>query len=275
MNSPGVTVVPLNMRQLLINQQAQCVDNEGRVHVLMLHRRQDPGYEPEVFSALFSTRFTAYYHYFRNPGTGEWSQRRIPPDDYPVGSRPSLGFDAAGNVYAAYLSYPAGTDVFPGYREDDDYSVLVIASASRASEYTDWQVLQVVNDDFDGEGLIDQERLLSDNILAVYIQEHAPYTSGDGIPTPLHVYEFAVDVPEPATSSAIAMSTVGDDVLISAFGQTGSNYQLQVSVDLTDSNGWSNVGPAVEGMDSLMAFPDADGLEGVRKFYRVLGESAP
>lgn len=199
MNSPGITVVPLDMQQLLINQQTQCVDNDGRVHVLMLHRRQDPGYEPSEFSALFSTRFTAYYHYFRDPDTGDWTQRRIPPDEYPVGSRPRIGYDKKGNVYAAYLSYPAGTDVFPGYRKNDDRSVLVIAGASKASGYTDWEVLHVIDDDFDGEPLLDQPRLLADNILSIYIQEHGDYTTTrSGIPTPLHIYEFSVENRKPA-----------------------------------------------------------------------------
>lgn len=269
MNSPGVTVTALDMRQLLINNQSQCVDTDDRVHALMLHRRQDPGYEPAVFSRIFSTKFTAYYHYFRDPATGEWTQRRIPPDGYPVGSRPCIGYDAQGNVYAAYLSYPAGTDVFPGYRENDDFSPLVIASASKASGYTDWEVRQVVDGDFDGEPLIDQERLINDGILAVYIQEHETYTSGAGIPTPLHVYEFAVDVPEPSSVSKVDCSYIGDDVLISAFGQIGSNYQLQVSENLAGTNGWLNVGSSVNASGSLVALPDADGLQNDTRFYRV------
>ncbi|MBN2163801.1 MAG: BNR-4 repeat-containing protein [Pontiellaceae bacterium] len=274
MNSAGMTVVPLDMQQLLINQQAQCVDNEGRVHALMLHRRQDPGYEPAYFTAIFSTKFAAYYHYFRDPASGEWTQRRIPPDAYPVGSRPRIGYDAEGNVYAAYLSYPAGTVVFPGYRENDDYSVLVIASASKASAYTDWEILQVIDQDFDGEPLLDQARLLNDNILAIYIQEHDTYTSGDGIPTPLHVYEFAVDVPEPASAGRIACSFMGDDVLISAYGQTGTNYQLQTIEDLADTNGWSEVGASISGMNSLLVFPSVDGLQNRQSFYKVSGVPA-
>ena len=274
-DSDGITIVDLNMRQLLINQQTQCVDNDGRVHAMMLHRRQDPGYEPAVYSRIFSTRFTAYYHYFRNPETGEWSQRRIPPDDYPVGSRPRIGYDAEGNVYAAYLSYPAGSDVFPGYREDDDYSPLVIASASKASDYTDWAVQQVIDADFDGEPLFDQARLLEDGILAVYIQEHDTYTSGDGIPTPLHVYEFAVGVPQPKEESEIVLSFMGDDIIISAFGNASTNYQLQVSEDLNLTNGWSAAGRSMTGNESLLALPDAGGLQTDQAFYRVLRSPAP
>ncbi len=191
-DSPGITIAPLDMRQLLINQQSQCVDADGTVHVLMLHRRQDPGHEPSNFSALFSTRSTAYYHYFRDNGTGKWQQRRIPPDEYPVGSRPRIALDAAGNLYAAYLSYPEGTEVSPGYREDEDRSVLVIASASQTSGYRDWKIQEVIDRDFDGEPLIDTARLLDDGILSVYIQEHGPYPDGPALGTPLHVYDFEV-----------------------------------------------------------------------------------
>ena len=275
MNSEGITVVPLNMRQLMINQQAQCVDNDGRVHALMLHRRQDPGYEPEVFSKIFSVKFTAYYHYFRDSQSASWTQRRIPPDDYPVGSRPRIGYDAEGNVYAAYLSYPAGIDVFPGYRRNGDTSKLVIASASKASSYTDWAVMQVIDGDFDGEPLFDQNRLLEDGILSVYIQEHIDYTSSSaGIEAPLHVYEFAVDVPEPTAEARINYTAIGDDVVISAYGQTGTNYVLQVSDDLSGTNSWSGVGDAVGGADRLIAFPDADGLQAEKAFYRVISTPA-
>ena len=268
MNSAGITVVPLNMRQLMINQQTQCVDNDGRVHVMMIHRQQEAGHEPAQFSALFSTRDTAYYHYFRDPETEVWAQRRISPDQYPVGSRPCIGYDAKGNLYATYLSYPAGTTVFPGYRENDDYSVLVVAGASKASNYTDWEVLQVVDKDFDGEPLLDQSRLLEDNILAIFIQEHAAYTGSEGIPTPLHVYEFAVGCPK--LRKRMELQFMGDDALISIQSHKGTNYQMQVSGDLTLSNGWRNQGPAANGSEAMVVFPDADALQKTQSFYRVI-----
>ena len=38
LDSPGIVVVPLDGRQQLINTQAQCVDDQGRVHVVAYHR---------------------------------------------------------------------------------------------------------------------------------------------------------------------------------------------------------------------------------------------
>jgi hypothetical protein len=224
--SPGITIAPLDMRQLMINQQAQCVDNDGRVHVLMLHRRQDSGYEPNVFSKQFSTKFTAYYHYIRDPSTGKWSQRRIPVDAYPVGSRSKICYDAAGNLYAAFISYPAGTDATPGYTSGK----LVIATASKASQYTDWEVVYSNPASFNGEPLIDQARLLSDNVLSVYIQEHSTTTAVVG--TPLHVFEFTVI---PQVNVAPTLAAIDDQSV--NYGTTSVSIPLTVGGGETSGNG--------------------------------------
>jgi hypothetical protein len=192
------------------------VDKDGRLHVLMLHRRAEPAYEyPNVTTANFSTVGTAYYHYFRDPTTGAWSQRRIPVDAYPVGSRPKIGYDAAGNVFAAYLSYSGTSVVTPGYSSGK----LVIASASKASQYTDWEVVQVNNTTFNGEPLIDQARLLSDNILSIYIQENSATTAVVG--TPLHVIDYF------AGNAAPMLSAVADQTL--SFNTASSPIALTVS----------------------------------------------
>jgi hypothetical protein len=189
LDSPGITIKPLDMRQLLLNQQAQAVDKDGRVHILMLHRREDPGYAyPNITTAAYSTRGTAYYHYFRDPVSGVWSQRCLPPTDYPVGSRPKIGYDVSGNLYAVYLSYNTQADVVAGGLPGK----LVVASASKASQYTDWEVVNTMDTIFYGEPVIDQDRLLSDNILSVYIQENS--TDKGAVGTPLHVIDFAVNV---------------------------------------------------------------------------------
>lgn len=263
--SSGITIELLDMRQLLINQQAQCVDGDGRVHVLMLHRRQDPGFEPAVFSKQFSTKFTAYYHYFRDPATGDWAQRRIPVEDYPVGSRPKIGYDAGGNVYAVFVSYPGGTDVTPGYTNGK----LIVASASKASQYTDWEIMQVVDVAFDGEPLLDQRRLLVDNLLSVFLQEHSTTTSVVG--TPLHVFDFAVNVTPPSATATntIAMNFIGPDSLVTVGATAGHTYQLQAATTLSPAN-WTDIGPAVSGVNGLLALPDPDGRGANQKFYRVV-----
>jgi hypothetical protein len=261
LDTPGIIIQPLDTQQLIINQQAQCVDNDGRVHVLMLHRRQDPGYEyPNYTTAAYSTLATAYYHYFRDPATGVWTQRRIPPEVYPVGSRPKIGYDANGNVYAAYVSYPAGTAVTPGLSSGK----LVIASASKASQYNDWEIVQVNNAAFDGEPLMDQARLLADNILSVYIQEHSPTTTVVG--TPLHVFDFAVGVTPP---NPLSLDFFGPDSVITFAAPAGHIYQLQSSSSLSPAS-WANVGSAMSGVNAPVSLVDPEGRLAGRRFYRVI-----
>lgn len=185
--SPGILVKRKDMRQLLINQQTQCVTPDGRLHMMMLHRREDPGYEsPNLTTANFSIIGTAYYHYFRDPQNNRWSQRRIPPDVAPVGSRPALGYDAQGNLYAVFLTYTDRSQVFPGYRG----GFLAVATASKLSSYTDWKVAYVSTTRYNGEPQLDQARLEQSNILSVFVQEDSAVTTAVG--TPLHVIEFSV-----------------------------------------------------------------------------------
>jgi len=259
-NSPGIVIRGINSQQLLINQQTQCIDNDGRVHVLVLHRRPDPGYQfPNFTTAIFSVQGTAYYHYFRDPATRVWQERRIPPDVYPVGSRPKIGYDSQGNVYAVYLSYPTSPNSVPGYAPGH----LVIASASKASSYTDWEVVQALATTFNGEPLIDQARLLSDNILSVFIQEDSPVTTLVG--TPLHVLDFAVNVPQP---NAPPLKFFGKDSVITIPSVSISTYQLQATANLA-SGPWLNIGAAVSGSNDLLAIPEPGGALYPSRFYRV------
>ncbi len=269
LDTPGIVIKEVAPTSLLINQQTQCVDPDGRVHAMMLHRREDPGFAyPNVTNWVYSTLGTAYYHYFRDPVSGEWTQRRIPPEVFPVGSRPQLGYDADGNLYAAFVSYDVSYNVYPGY----DAGVLAIASASKASEYTDWEVVQVVETPagFTGEPLLDQARLVEDGILSVYLQEDSPSTSSG--PTPLHVYDFLIGLPDPGLDMPPRLILSGTDVIISVFGEAGFDYGIETSTTLGDD--WTPFGPLLPGTGSLLAFPHLDGLLDTRRFYRI-SRSAP
>lgn len=264
LDSPGIVVKPVAPTELLINQQTQCVDPEGRVHLMMLHRREDPGFaHPAVTDWTYSTLGTAYYHYFRDPASGKWTQRRIPPEVFPVGSRPQLGYAENGDLFAAFISYDIAYNVYPGY----DSGVLVIASASRASDFTDWEIVQMVGlpNGFTGEPLLDQPRLLEDGVLSIYIQEESS-SSAAGV-TPLHVYDFLTGVPEPGPGGAPRLTASGDDAVITLFGESGRAYQLETSTTL--GSDWSSVGEVRTGQGALLAFPHIDGLLDARRFYRV------
>lgn len=259
-SSPGIIIKVLDSRQRLINQQAQCVDNDGRVHILALHRRAEPDAAWVSGDSTFSVVDTAYYHYFRNPANGVWSQRRIPWQVFPVGCRPKLGFDAQGNLYGVYLSYAStNTDVVPGYINGK----LVIASASKASQYTDWEVVYSLANDLNGEPLIDQARLLADNILSVFIQENSATTTVVG--TPLHVFDFAVGV---TAANSLSLNFAGQDSLVVLNAAAGHNYQLQSATTLSPAN-WANVGSVAGGINGLLALPDPNGRQAGQRFYRV------
>jgi hypothetical protein len=260
-SSPGIIVKVLDSRQRLINQQAQCVDNDGRIHTLMLHRRAEPDAAWVSGDSTFSVLDTAYYHYFRDPVTHVWSQRQIPWSVFSVGSRPKLGYDAQGNLYAVYLSYASTTtDVTPGYANGK----LVIATASKVSQYTDWSVVCSLTNDFNGEPLIDQARLLADNILSVFIQENSATTSVVG--TPLHVFDFAIGVTSPNT---LSLNFVGQDSLVTVNATAGHNYQLQSASTLSPPN-WTNASPVTAGVNGLLALPDVNGRSASQRFYRVV-----
>lgn len=261
-DSPGIIVKVLDGRQRLINQQGQCVDNDGRVHVLALHRRVEPGNEWNSGESnnQFSTAKTAYYHYFRDPVTRVWSQRQIPPSVYGVGSRPALGFDAAGNVYGVFLSYPPGTDTVPGYRNGQ----LVIASASKAALYSDWEIVQALPTDFNGEPRIDIPRLLAHNILSVFIQENSSTTTVVG--TPLHVVDFVVGVKRP---DPVALEFRGMDSLVSVATDTNYAYRLRKTDSLTLPN-WSTNGAPIPGVGGLMVLPDLNGRTNDQRFYQII-----
>ena len=235
LGSPGILVKRKDMQQLMINQQTQCVTPDGRLHMMMLHRREDPGYEyPALTTANFSIIGTAYYHYFRDPATNRWAQRRIPPDIAPVGSRPALGYDAQGNLYSVFLTYTDRSQVFPGYRG----GYLAVATASKLSSYTDWKVAYVSTTKFNGEPQLDQARLERDNILSIFVQEDSAVTTAVG--TPLHVIEFSV---APAIVPDADNDGLPDAWETTHFGDTAS----QNAAGDADGDGRSNLQEYVAG----------------------------
>lgn len=173
-DTPGLVVVPLDGRQQLINQQAQTVDAQGRLHVLVYHRRQEPGFAWQAGqSPFFGPTTTAYFHYVRDPATGNWSGRRLPVT-YPTGSRPDVETLPNGDVHAVFVSE----------------GKLVFAGATAAAGYEDWTILATHGTNFEGEPRLDHDRLRKAGILSVFIAEGGP-SSSTPLPVPLRVIEYA------------------------------------------------------------------------------------
>lgn len=182
-NSPGIRIAELDRKEMLFNQQAQVVDDDNRVHALMWHRRDEPGFEWVSGDGMDVNKTdAAYYHYYRDPGNGNWTRRRLSVDE-PVGSRPEIGYDQNGNMFAAYVS-PGPTDPAAVHSSGR----LVIAGASKATNYSDWSVLHVDERNFIGEPMIDRDRLRNDGVLSVFVQENSPITTNTG--SPLRLLEF-------------------------------------------------------------------------------------
>lgn len=194
LNSVGINVVNLDRTQSLMNQQAQTVDADGIVHTLMWHRRDD-GVNGEFDweeGERFSSADSAYYHYHRDPLTGDWSRNQLPTSRR-VGTRPKIGHDAFGNLIAVYTS-------------SND---LIIAGATKDANYEDWTILYEDERSFISDATIDQSRLLNDGVLSIFIQDSGP-NSDVAIGTPLRVLEFNVltAVPEPSSVAIISLAGI-------------------------------------------------------------------
>jgi hypothetical protein len=182
-NSPGIRIEELDRKEMLFNQQAQTVDNDNRVHALMYHRRDEPGYEWVTADAMnINKADAAYYHYFRDPTNGNWTRRRLPVDQ-PVGSRPEIAYDSDGNVYAAFVSPGPGDPV-----AIHSSGRLVIAGASKATNYSNWAILHVDERNFIGEPMLDRTRLRENGVLSVFVQENSAISTNTG--SPLRLLEF-------------------------------------------------------------------------------------
>ena len=194
-NSGSTPLGLIDRNQTLMNQQGQTVDSNGGVHVLMWSRKDPATHDPE--DRPFDTTEAAHSHYFKDPITGEWSKNQIPivdenNNDVQVGTRGQIAFDLNGNVFAAYTSPGVAGD---HNRNFFDPGTLVIAGATAGSGYQDWSILYRdnlgFNRIFEGEPHIDQQRLISDGVLSVFIQQGS---NNVGVTTSdLHVFDFDVD----------------------------------------------------------------------------------
>lgn len=142
--------------------------------------------------------------------------------------------------------------------------VIHIATASKASQYTDWSVALTLTNALNGEPLIDQARLLADNILSVFIQEDSAVTTVVG--TPLHIFDFAVNVTQP---NSLVLNFISQDSLVTSNASSGHNYQLQSASILSPPN-WTNATAVTPGINGLMSLPDPNGRSATQRFYRVV-----
>ncbi|MBN1796285.1 MAG: BNR repeat-containing protein [Sedimentisphaerales bacterium] len=162
LNSPGVTVINMNVKYGLINQQSQAVDPQSRPHTVMWHCTDETLAEAEAAgytNGLWGHETARRYHHYWRDSNGIWHHYEM---DWIAGGRPKLAIA------------PNNGDAFLVYR--DLSAKLTIAAATQATGWTDWQIIHTEPDNFGNEMLFDPVRFAEDQILAVFARQSAsPY----------------------------------------------------------------------------------------------------
>jgi autotransporter-associated beta strand protein len=186
LTSAGLAVVSISPNNSLMNQQTQASDIEGNFHAI--DYSLDPSKAPAP-SGTWDPVHCTYYHYWRD-SLGDWHRDKIPGSISTIYStRPKIYFDGAENAIAVY-----GTNNGPG-------GSLVIAEASRASNWTDWQIVDTTSGTAGGylsEVQADASQLASKNILTVLMQDN-PASSAAA--SAIHSLDFSL-VLTPAGTTA-------------------------------------------------------------------------
>ncbi|GIH25337.1 hypothetical protein Aph01nite_36470 [Acrocarpospora phusangensis] len=157
-SATGLRVWPNSQNRGLMNQESQVVDAAGVVHVLASHL---PANTPSITDFNTARNSVVLVHYWREKASKEWKQRYL---NYTEGlSRGDIAVDSHDNLYV--VSGHSGTNV------------LQIATASKASGWTDWTVRNRSAANYMSDPLIDHARLKSQNVLSIY----APRRGGSQI----------------------------------------------------------------------------------------------
>ncbi len=171
--TPGLVVVPVSRKHGLINQQAQAVDGQNRVHVVMSHVTPESvpsaGFEWPSKATWGAPAALRYHHYFRQKD-GIWKHIELP---FAAGSRGWLGFDAADNAYFVFLSrapQPTDGDASALYFSGD----LMVAMASPGADYGDWRIAYTKEGPYISEFRADPFRLRKEGVLSIMAQRQAP-----------------------------------------------------------------------------------------------------
>jgi hypothetical protein len=145
----GLRVWPNSQNRGLMNQESQVVDAAGNVHVLQSHLMANT---PSVTDFNTARDTAVLVHYWRDKTTKQWNQRYL---GWTEGlSRGDIAVDSRDNLYV--VSGHSGTNV------------LQIATASKASGWSDWTVRTRSGPTYMSDPLVDHALLASQNILSIY-----------------------------------------------------------------------------------------------------------
>lgn len=162
-NSPGIAVWQIGQNRGLINQEAQAVDQDGRVSMLMSHL---PDSAPSSSNFDENRHIARVFHYLRDTN-GQWSRQMLPGATYSY-DRNKIAADSAGNLYAVI-------------NNDGIYKATI------DNRWHDWSLLQSLNDQtFIEETQLDRQHLIDSDVLSVLqftrqnqllLLEYAPSTT--------------------------------------------------------------------------------------------------
>ena len=183
-DTPDLVVEKISRSQGLMNNQAQAVDSQNRVHVVMWSCAVENVLTAvtDKTDAVWGQPADRRYHHYWREGAGKWHDDVLP---WVAGSRPRLFVDDHDNLIMIY-NRPSETGPMEAgiYFTEGD---LVIATASAANKWQDWRIVVEEKGPFLNEMLGDPTRWKNDKILSVIVQE-TPKTIGT--PSPLHVIDY-------------------------------------------------------------------------------------
>ncbi len=207
LNSPGLVIRSLNESQTLMNQQGQNVDNANQIHSVGWHR--DSAKDPSTSTATpWEPQESSYYHNWRDD-LGNWHETRL---DGNVGARPKIVFDNSDNAVMIYTVKSGGGALTGGtgnnlYFTNGD---LVIATATKGSNWTDWKINHVESGPFVSEAQADDKLFRSSGVLSVIMQNSPTLTGNQG--TSMRTLDYTIDFTPPATRTFTATDADFGDV---------------------------------------------------------------
>ncbi|MDG4793721.1 BNR repeat-containing protein [Micromonospora sp. WMMD1082] len=157
-NAAGLRVWPNSQNRGLMNQESQVVDAAGNVHVLSSHL---PANTPSITDFNTARNSAVLVHYWRDKASKQWNQRYL---GYTEGlSRGDIAVDSRDNLY-----------VVSGHSST---RILQIATASKASNWSDWTVRHRSAATYMSDPLIDHALLPTQNVLSIF----TPHSGGSRI----------------------------------------------------------------------------------------------
>jgi hypothetical protein len=179
-DTPHLVVEHIGRRDGLMNNHAQVVDSQHRIHVVMW--RSSSTTTPTAKGAeLWGPPEDRRYHHYWREAPGKWHDDVLP---FVAGSRPRMFADDHDNLILIY-----GRLAIDGPMQGAIYAPgdLVIAAASAKNKWQDWKIVVEEKGPFINEMLGDAQRWKSERILSVMVQQ-TPDTLGT--PSPLRVVDY-------------------------------------------------------------------------------------